>query len=304
MLRIALLGRYSIQGEQIIGESKLTNIARSLLAYLLLNRHRIHTRDALANLFWEDFSQKRAHNCLNTTVWRLRRFLEPSGIQPGTYLICTPLGELGFNEKSDYWLDVDVFDNQVLKLMAVPPEQAGNEEISRLEKATGLYLGDLLEGNYSDWALRERERLRCCYLDCLYYLMRFFSHSEEIPKALTYGQKILGIDPLREDVHRHMMRLYMRKGQRSLAVKQYNICFESLQAELGIPPMPETQELFLRITENHKAAAGDTLPAPWEVHQAISNLHSAMDKAFLAQQNLEKVLEQIYKTCPHDTTLM
>jgi DNA-binding SARP family transcriptional activator len=134
--------------------------------------------------------------------------------------------------------------------------------------------------------------------------MRFFSHSEEIPRALTYGQKILAADPLREDVHRQMMRMYMRNGQRSLAVKQYNTCFESLKAELGIPPMPETQELFLHITENHKAASSDPLPASWEIHQAISDLHSAMDRAYLAQQNLEKVMEQIYKTFPRDTTIM
>lgn len=297
LLRIALLGRFSIQNEGVQEPTKLTHAARSLLAYLLVFRNRIHNRDALANLFWESFSQKRARNCLNTTVWRLRRFLEPSGVSPGTYLISTPTGELGFNVKSNYWLDVDIFENRVEKILNIPIENVDPEDISLLETSAQLYMGDLLEGYYCDWALRERERLRCCYLDCLYFLMRIFSRSGETTRALAHGQEILAIDPLREDVHRQLMRLYIHNGQRSLAVRQYRACQKSLQTELSIPPMPETQALFHRITDLNTPAQGDDSPL-YDIDQAVEKLYSAMQNVSSAQKDLEQALKQLVKTTP------
>jgi len=53
-------------------DTKITRSAKGLLAYLLLFRHRIHQREALAGLFWSDHSQKGARSCLNSSLRRLR----------------------------------------------------------------------------------------------------------------------------------------------------------------------------------------------------------------------------------------
>ena len=127
-------------------------------------------------------------------------------------------------------------------------------------------------------------------------LMRFSSHSGEIFKALGHGQKILAIDPLREDVHRQLMHLHMQKGQRSLAVRQYRTCQETLQTELGIPPMPETQALFHQIMEADTPVRSSSLPPSWEIDQAVEKLHAAMKNVSCAQKNLEQALEQFRKT--------
>jgi DNA-binding SARP family transcriptional activator len=207
------------------------------------------------------------------------------------------MGDLGFNIQSNYWLDVDIFEQQIAKLLSISPEQAGKEDVSLLEQAIQLYNGDLLEGYYCDWALRERERLRCCYLDSLYYLMRYYSRSDGVSKALAYGQEILRADPIREDVHRQMMGLYMQSGQRSLAVRQYNACAESLRVELGISPMPETQALLAHITDSGigKYSAGDT-PPPGEINKAIEELHIAIENMNLAQQKLKHVISKFHNS--------
>jgi DNA-binding SARP family transcriptional activator len=290
------LGRFDIEQDHFRSPVKLTHAARALLAYLLVFRNRIHARDVLAGVFWEDFPQKRARNCLNTTIWRLRRFLEPRGVLPGTYLISTRAGELGFNGKSEYWLDVDIFERRILTILGTPAERIRREDVSSLEETTRLYLGDLLEGYYGDWALQERERLRCRYLDCLYFLMCFFTRSQETPKALEYGRKILFVDPLREDVHRHLMQLYGRQGQRSLAVRQYRLCCESLERDLGIPPMPETQAMYRSLTADEIPARSDPPLSARDLDEALSRLHAAMETVALAQQNLEQVLTHIHRS--------
>ena len=61
--------------------------------------------------------------------------------------------------------------------------------------------------------------------------------------ALRCGQQILTLDPLREDVHRELIRLHLRRGHRALALHQYEQCRAVLDDELGVEPMEETRAL-------------------------------------------------------------
>ena len=110
VLRIHLFGCVRIEQEGGRASEKPTRAVQGLLAYLLLQRHRCHSRDVLCGLFWADQDEDSARGCLNTALWRLRRVLEPEGIPRGTYLTKTADGEIGFNCESDYWLDVAVLE--------------------------------------------------------------------------------------------------------------------------------------------------------------------------------------------------
>jgi DNA-binding SARP family transcriptional activator len=290
-LSISLLGGMHIELDGVVADHGLTPTIQSLFAYLLLYRRRTHPRDVLANLFWGDYSQERARNCLNTAIWRLRRVLEPEGIKGGAYLSAST-GEIGFNAKSDFWLDIAAFEDGLDQNLACPVDQATEARVQPLIQTMKLYTGDLLEGCYADWVLRERERLHSYYLDGLYYLMRYFYSSCNFAKALVYGQQVLNCDPLREDVHRQMMRAYMMNGQRSLAVKQYNLCREMLATELEITPMVETQELFKQIIESGSLLDGHSGPPSLEI-QPLAQLHLAMESVECAHKNIQQVIEKI-----------
>jgi DNA-binding SARP family transcriptional activator len=226
-LRIQLFGTVQVTHDGRASDGRLIHAVQSLLAWLLLNRRKTHARETLAGLFWGEQTESRARSCLSTALWRLRLVLEPEGIPRGTYLVTRP-AVVGFNCESDYWLDVAAFEEGVGR---------GSEE------AVACYTGDLLEGFYEDWALRERERLRMLYLDCLGRLLRRHSESGALERALDCGRQILALDPLREDIHREVIRLLVRNGQRALALQQYESCRAALEAELGVEPMEETRAL-------------------------------------------------------------
>jgi DNA-binding SARP family transcriptional activator len=245
-VRIYLFGSVRIVHDGRPVETNPTRIVQGLLAYLLLHRHRYHSREVLANLFWGDRREERAaHGCLNTALWRLRRALEPEGIPRGTYLVTTAAGEVGFNRDRDYWLDVEIFESQVGHALAQPLATMGAADVERLEQTLQLYTDDLLEGFYDDWALRERERLRSIYLNGLAHCMDYYRRHGAYEQGLTCGQQILRHDPLREEIHRDMMRLYLNSGQRAMAVRQYETCHAILAT--GIPPMEETEALYIHI---------------------------------------------------------
>jgi DNA-binding SARP family transcriptional activator len=244
-----------------------------------LFRNRTHHREVLAGLFWGDYDEDRARGCLNTAIWRLRRVLEPAQVRRGTYLLAPPTGEIGFNRKSDYWLDVEAFESKVDHALAKPVEVMRQTDAVQVEAGLQLYIGELLEGFYYDWALQERERLSLKYAKCLGHLMDYYGFNRQYDEAIDYGKRILQSDPLREDVHREVMRLFAQSGRRNAAVRQYEQCSSILKSQLGAEPMGETRGLYdaiVKLTDTRR-------PSPvFSTEQAAKSLshNGRLEKAY------------------------
>jgi DNA-binding SARP family transcriptional activator len=286
VLQISLFGSLHVYHSGLDKTVKLTRSLKMLLAYLLLEPARMHSRELLAGLFWGDLEQERARACLNTALWRLRRALDLDGAPAETYLLANEL-EVGFNPSSPHWLDVSVFQEQVGRILKRPVERLELADLQDFRQALELYQGDLLEGLYEEWVLRAREQMRLMYLNGLAYLMQVYHRGRAYEKGLQVGQQILALDPLREEIHREMMRLYQASGQRALAVRQYELCRLTLLAELGIPPMEETQALYAQIV-----SLDDLLPTGGEVERA-TNLQQALNVLYQAKRTTDQVCEQI-----------
>lgn len=294
-LRVFLFGGFRMVHGDCSSEVKLTPGIQPLLAYLVLHRHRTHPREKLADLFWADYDQDRARSCLRTALCRLRRVLESRDILAETYLLTTPTGEVGFKQGSNYWLDVEAFEEQVGWVLAQPIYATETVDVQALENALQLYTGELLEGCYDDWILWERERLQRVYLNSLAYLLHYHKHHRAYEKSLECGHKILLSDPLREEIHREMMQLYLENGQRALAVQQYETCRQILASELNIQPMEETQALYARIIS--KADLDQAQPVDvgesTRVQQALQQICSGIQKLEEAQNQFQRAIQLI-----------
>lgn len=253
MLKINLLGNVRITHDGIEINDGMGRIVTGLLGYITLFHHRFHTREFLAGLFWGGSSEDRARSSLSTTLWRLRKILEPGSIPAGAYLLTTPAGEVGFNRQSDHWLDIEFFENRVTTALDLPYASLHVNQVRQLEDALNIYGGELLEGFYDDWALRERERLRLLFVKGQSHLLHYFHHQGAWDQGLSCARKIIDLDPLREEIHRKMMRLYFENGERTQALRQYQKCREILASELGVAPMEETQQLYRRILESKQS---------------------------------------------------
>lgn len=268
-LRIHLLGQVRVFHGETPTPAKSSHRVQALLAYLLLNRHRSYSREVLADLFWGDHGQHRARASMNTTLWRLRQLLEPGETMRGAYLVTETTGEIRFNPASSYWLDAATFEDQSTRALRQPVEAMQEADAETLKAAVQVYSGELLEGFYEDWALRERERLRQLYVNSLVHLMCFYSGRQAYKEGLYWGQKILDQEPLREEIQREMMRLYLADGQRTRALQQYEICRRILSTELGVAPMAETQAL-------HATILSGALAQQVVVQSAVGSHHEDM----------------------------
>ena len=281
-LHVTLFGTVQVthpsQGERL----NLAPGVQALFAYLLLQSRPV-PRDVLLEVFWGERPPARARNSLNTAIWRLRQALEPDGIAPQTYLLSNSTGEVGFNWESQHWVDVECFARQTHSLLRKPAQEFGPADAAQIEECLALYRGELLESLYDDWALRERERYRTIHLNCLTRLMTFYATVREYERAITCGDEILRRDPVREDVHCELMRIYLESGQRGLATRQYAQCREFLNQELGVPPLEETQTLYAQIVG--ALPPGGRVPVG---SAAVPNLVLLVDELQRVQQNIDK----------------
>lgn len=300
LLSIRLFGRPRVTlGSD--AEIKFAHTGQTLLAYLLLHRD-LSARDLLVSLCWAEQPEENARSCLNTALWRLRSALEPDPIPRGTYLLSSPAGEVGFNWESPHWLDLAEFEVAAGAALARRPAELTGAQVDNLERALDLYSGDLLEGFYDDWALRERERQRGLYLDGLHLLMRRHTLDAAYHKGIAAGQRILRLDPLREDVHRDLMRLYAANGQRALAARQFITCRDTLQAELGIPPMEETEACYRQVLAEGEVTGRTQTPylaqPAHDLGTALAELAAARRQLQLAQERLTEALTVMEQFVP------
>jgi DNA-binding SARP family transcriptional activator len=277
-LVVELFGGLRIRHEPQRAEIRLAGVSRSLTAYLVVNRHRSHARDALTGLLWPDAPDERGRARLSTALWRLRALLEPPGVARGTFLATTADGRVGFAAGSDVSLDTAEFEARVAGALRLP------DDTTELESAVALYRADALDGLFDDWALRERARLLALHVAALDELMRRYERRGDTEHAIVSGRRLLDLDPAREETHRALMRLYAANGQRTLALRQYADCRDSLETALGLTPLPETRAL-------RAAIAVGTTPASVSLDRDVAvQLRRAIDTWSAATRELERTL--------------
>ena len=298
-LKITLFGHVTVVHPTMSVPLELSRSSQALFAYLLLQQHLV-SRDVLMDVFWMDHSPDRARSSLTTALWRLRQLLEPDHIRSGTYLVAKNTGEIGFNWDSDHWLDTEMFGQHIYPLLRKPIGDLGEDDLKEIEGILIHYRGELLEGMYEDWALRERERFRSLHLNCLTRLMECYAGRKNFEQSIALAHEILGRDPVREEIHRALMRLYLESGQRTLAMRQYFQCRELLDHELGVSPLEETQLLYQQISAPLRPGAREAVGHA--SNQDIIQLGHELQLVIQSLGETARALQRIHETLNSMTT--
>jgi DNA-binding SARP family transcriptional activator len=219
--------------------------ATMLCAYLALAPDDGRARSTAATQFFADCPEPVARRRLNTALWRLKA--EMRSRTGADLVVYRGVRSIGLCAEADVTVDVSVFEDLVGPVLRQSPTSLSQTDTERLASAVDLHHGPLLESCHDDWVLMDRYRIENLYLAALDYLIQYYGPRGEIEAVTKYGQLALDLEPLREDVHRHLMKAYAAAGRTDLAESQFERCRLLLRQELGTDPMPETVALRLRI---------------------------------------------------------
>jgi len=222
---------------------------RGLFAYLACHRGQPLSRDHLAAVFWPGKDEEGARRNLRQSLYNLRSLFPRE--RPA---VTANRHSLELDSELDAWIDIHVFEQAL--------ERGGGERFDthRLSEAVSLYRGDFLQGfqikdsdEFEYWLAAEQERLREKAVAALRLLIDGYLERGEHRAGIQYAQRLVAIDPLSEDAHQKLMRLYALSGRRSRALAQYEDLATVLRRELGVAPMEETTTLQQRILRQESA---------------------------------------------------
>jgi predicted ATPase/DNA-binding SARP family transcriptional activator/transcriptional regulator with XRE-family HTH domain len=243
-LHIQLLGDFRlVYGDTIVSELNSARL-QSFLAYLLLRRHTLQSRQQLAFLLWPDSTEAQARVNLRSVLHRLRQVLPDAD-----YFLHADVHTLEWLPNRPVVLDVADFETALIQ--AEQATRAGDWRALQvaLEQLVSLYQGDLLPGCYDDWILPERERLREQLIGALEQLIAVTESHDDYRTAIVYAQRLLRHDPLHEATFRRLMHLYALIGDRVSALRTYRTCVTVLERELAVEPSHSTRELYERLLD-------------------------------------------------------
>jgi DNA-binding SARP family transcriptional activator len=281
MLYLSLFGHLSVakcDGPEPWPAVDLSGRPGSLLAYLALAKGRFFTRSELTATLWSEQSESASVRSFNTALWRLRKALQRPPLEHAELVVCDRRGAVGLAANAALQLDVDEFARLVNPGLNKPMEQLDASHIEPLRRGVGLYRDDILAGFTDDWALRARELHRRMYLNALARLMQLSTLAQDYAGAIAYAQDILDRDPLREDVHRELMRLFLLNGQRAMALRQFEQCRAALRKELAIQPMRETLAVYQRIADGAVARSPEPAATPERAQPRDAWVSRAQDR--------------------------
>lgn len=243
-IRLFLLGGFrASRHEQPIPRSAWLKraAARSIVKILALEPgHRLH-REQILDMLWSDTDLESAMNSFAKALHAARHALD-AGKQGASRLEL--VDNLLTLHVEGLWIDVEKFEDIAVQAIV-------SEDVSGLEAAVALYSGELLpEDRYADWASARRVALAERHAQVLTTLATVLERRGAYGPAVERLREVLQEDPLREDVHRHLMHLFAVTGARHEALQQYYICREVLATQLGVEPAPDTTALYRRIADD------------------------------------------------------
>jgi len=235
----------TVAGNRVLRWNSLK--ARTVFQYLVVQIGRPVRREALMELMWPDHSVGSARNNLNAALYSLRNTLDQRGsrvpyilYKDGCYLP---------NPELMWWIDRTEFLSTLQRAEAARRGGQSGRAVDAYLRAVRLYRGPLFEDDRDgDWYLPEQRRLKELYLQAVECLAEIHLERRDLTAAVRFGQLALVADQCCEPAHRLLMRCYALQNQQQLVSRQYLLCSDALQDELGVSPGADTVQLFRSLT--------------------------------------------------------
>jgi len=270
------------------GDRKLDHFemrrAASVLALLSYWPGRSQAREELVEMLWQDEEPEVTRQRFRQVLTKLRRGLESLDTEAASVLLADR-SYLRLDE-SQFTTDVRAFE---LEIKSAAASVSAADRVHHLESAVSHYSGELLPGFYDDWISAERQRLAEAFTQVLCRLAAGLNECGQFEKAVDAARKAIAQDPLREESHYELVRIFLSRGSESEAARQYREMERLLWKELRALPSVSLQSLV--------QSAGASAP--------ISPTHSASGPLELQSESEQREVAatQSYSRPPPDSTL-
>lgn len=241
--RIYCFGRLSVYGvgctETVTWRTAKTE---ELFAFMLQNLNSEVAKWKITQALWPECeTEKKLNTNLYTTVYKLKHTLLSTNIKfdftykNGRYKLELP----------DVYIDTSEFES----ITDAAEVRFSAASIKRYKRALSLYKSNYLEENEYFWSQRKAEEYWARYHSLVSEFTKYYVAKTDYANAEKILQKALTKAPLDDHLNEMLLKLFFLKKDRASLVMHYKKIKEIYEAELGIAPNEDMQDLFDRAIE-------------------------------------------------------
>ncbi|WP_392841734.1 BTAD domain-containing putative transcriptional regulator [Streptomyces sp. LN500] len=257
LLRLHLFGGFRVtrDGGPPLADKWPRPSARALVKLLAVSPgHSLHREQAM-EICWPDSDAQAALGSLRVALHAARRAIEPELAARASSSYLTGEGTLLRLDPRTVVIDADQAETLAEEALAEGSAEA-------LAAALAAFTGELLpEDRYAPWAEARREQLSALCDRVRIALAEAHLADGETELATEVALRAVAAAPAEERAHRVLIDAFLRQGLRRQAVRQYHLCREALDAELGVRPGPPPSScIFLPWTRPRRCCPPSPLP--------------------------------------------
>jgi LuxR family maltose regulon positive regulatory protein len=226
-----------------------TRRSRDIFCFIASRRHRRASKDTIIDTFWDETDVDSVEKNFHPTISHIRKALNSNQPLKQNFLLYRE-GDYHLNTEFSYRIDIEEFDRLIAQGDNARRARQFEDYIEAYSQAVELYRGEFMQGSYEPWVEEQRTYYREQYLRLLEALAGAAEKTGEWTRSLQLGQRILHVDPFREDIHCLVMRAHIGLGNRGAAKEQFENLRGLLQKELGVEPGAEARKLFFSVSAN------------------------------------------------------
>jgi DNA-binding SARP family transcriptional activator len=242
VIKVRFFGNFEVEiGNQIL------NIKNGslLLAYLLFNHSKPVHKQRIIDRFWPDSTHDAARNCLNSTIFALRRSFNDVALNQSTIMFQNEHYAIHPDWRVE--TDADAFQGHWRNAREIERTQGLKAAMPHFTALIALHKDDFLVNFPNiEWALSERDTFRERYLQVLQHVADFNLNEKNYVAAIEYYQEILKTDDCLEEIHCKLMTCYTALKMKDRAMRQYKKCVDTLK-KVQLSPSRETYQWQERI---------------------------------------------------------
>jgi DNA-binding SARP family transcriptional activator len=240
--RIHLCGRMTVRIDGRRVEDALPGRqGRLLMAYMVVNRHRPVTRDAMMDALWEEAAPASPDSALSALLSKLRRAVGRDVLTGGREpRLMLPEGA---------WVDSEAAVDAIHR--AESALRTGDWGRVYAGGRVAVYIAERgfmagFQGRWVEERRRELEDVRvrgheCCARTALQ------SGGSELPLGERHARAVIELAPYRESGYRLLMEILAARGSVPEALRVYEQLRGLLRDELGVAPGREVQDVHQRL---------------------------------------------------------
>lgn len=235
--------------------------SKILLAYLMSDPVKVHTKDKIMDMFFDELPAEKADVVYHSTLYNIRTALKIYNIKQDT-------PKRSKQKPDDYNPAYLLYEDKTLRLnpdfhyrssniefeklysSSRLPGLQSDEKLSVCLKAAELYKGDFLPGYYDNWCEELRLKYRNMFIVLAEDLLSLLETAGRTEEAARYAELLLNTDKLNDKAHLSIINSFAKQHNTTAARNRCRLMVKIYNEELGEDPPVNVMDAIKPLLDN------------------------------------------------------